>query len=324
MKKNHTIFLMVILLALVLSRCNNKVDLYANYKEITVVYGLLDYENDTTWIKITKAFSGPGNALDFAKNPDSSNYSYKLAVNLTGRKNGINLSPIVFDTITIHNKKEGDSVFYFPNQLMYFSTTHLNPEASYSLKIETSKKTITASANMVRNFHITYPVRFISFSSNKEIKWYSAVNGKRYDANIVFHYQELQQGNPDTLDKSIAWHLGVKHSQTTDGQEQMEIGYSGDNFYKLLQSHLKQLPNVQRWAGNVDVYVACASQDLDTYIQVNNGTFGLLTEIPIFTNINGGTGLFASRHTVLQSVPMTVTSERKLIENYNLGFKFKQ
>ena len=325
MRRNNLFYIAILLVALMASRCSNDVDLYADYKEIPVVYGILDYQDDTSWIKITKAFSGPGNALEFAKNPDSSNYKGKLAVTLTGRKNGVDLPVITFDTITIHTKHAGDSVFYWPDQLMYYSTEKLDPDAKYTLKIVLpSGKEITSSTEMVKSFHISYPVRYIIFTSDKEITWLSAVNGKRYEADMVFHYRELLPGNPDTLDKSISWHIGTKFSVSTDGGEQMAIGYSGENFYKMLEKNLEKIPNVQRWTGNIDVFVACASQELDTYIQVNNGNTGLLQEIPVYTNINGGVGLLASRHTEMQSVPMTVSSEEILINDYDLGFKFKQ
>ncbi len=324
MKKHINLLYLSVLFTFFITGCNNDVNLYADYKEIPVIYGLLDYQNDTIWIKVTKAFSGPGNALEFAKNPDSSNYSSKLEVTLTGRKNGNDLPAIIFDTITIHNKNAGDSIFYYPDQLMYYSTEQLDQDAEYTLKVKLNDKDVTAKTKLVKNFHITYPVRTISFTSDKNINWNSAINGKRYETDMVFHYEEMLPGTSDTLHKTISWHLGMKHSISTSGYESMAMGYSGDNFYKLLENKLEKIPNVQRWTGNIDVIVACASQELDTYIEINNGTSGLLQEIPTFTNINGGVGLFASRHTVVQSVPMTVTSERKLIEDYDLGFKFKQ
>ena len=324
MRKNNFLLFIVAVAGLLVTSCSNKVDLYASYKEIPIVYGLLDYQDDTTWIKITKAFLGPGNALEFAKDPDSSNYPNKLDVALIGRKNGTDLPPISFDTITIHDKKAGDSVFFFPNQLMYFTTEKLDPEAEYTLKVNIKNKTLSSKTKLVQDFHITYPVRTISFTSDKEVKWNSTVNGKRYEVVMLFHYQELLQGSSDTLNKTILWHLGSKTSLNTTGGEQMAEGYSGSNFYKFLDNNLENIPNVQRWTGNIDVIVACASQDLDTYIQVNNGSTGLLQEIPTFTNIEGGMGLLASRHTIFQSVPMTVSSESKLIEDHDLGFKFKQ
>ena len=38
--------------------CSTKVDLYADYKDIPVIYGLLDASADTNYIKIIRAFSG--------------------------------------------------------------------------------------------------------------------------------------------------------------------------------------------------------------------------------------------------------------------------
>ena len=100
MKK--TLLSLLLLSGIILfNRCSNEVDLYADYKEITIVYGLLDISDDTTWVKVTRAYSGPGNALLIAQNPDSSNFPYKLDVTITGRKQGENLPTVQFDTITI-------------------------------------------------------------------------------------------------------------------------------------------------------------------------------------------------------------------------------
>jgi len=52
--------------------CNEKIDLIGDYKETAVVYGLLDQSDSLHYIKITRAFIGPGNAVNIAKIPDSS------------------------------------------------------------------------------------------------------------------------------------------------------------------------------------------------------------------------------------------------------------
>ena len=64
----------LLLLLPVLFSCNKELKVNANWKDVTVVYGLLDQTADTTFIKVTKAFLGEGNALQFAQVPDSSNY----------------------------------------------------------------------------------------------------------------------------------------------------------------------------------------------------------------------------------------------------------
>ncbi|MCF6170904.1 MAG: hypothetical protein L3J31_02670 [Bacteroidales bacterium] len=300
-----------------LNSCSTDFDLYADYKDISVVYGLLDTSDDTSWIKITKAFTGPGNALLIAKNPDSSNYSYKLDVKLQGVKNGNNLPPIVFDTITIHNKRPGDSTFYFPDQVVYFAKTGLDYNAKYKLIINNDGKEITSETDLVGDFTISRPNKFISFTNDSEIKWSLAENGKRYEVFLVFNYQELIPGNADTLNKKTTWFLG------TDTDDNGSRAYVGETFYNLLETELESIPNVKRWAGTVNLIVACGSEILNNYLEINEADNSLLTEVPVYTNIKGGTGVFASRHSTFKDVLLTPKSIEMLVEDYpGLGFRY--
>ncbi|NDB35276.1 MAG: hypothetical protein EB023_08010, partial [Flavobacteriia bacterium] len=53
-----------VLCTVLLSACNEKIDLVGDFKETAVVYGLLDHADSLHYIKITRAFLGPGNAVD--------------------------------------------------------------------------------------------------------------------------------------------------------------------------------------------------------------------------------------------------------------------
>ena len=307
------------------SSCSTDVDIYADYEDITIVYGLMDSSDDTTFLKITKAFLGPGNALVFAANPDSSNYNYKLDVKLTGIKNGVVKQSIEFDTITINNKQAGDSVFYFPKQIIYYTTEEVHPDYKYNLAIAKREGELNSSTKVVEDFSIYKPNRYINFMSDKDIEWRSAANGRRYEVSLVFNYLELLPGATDTLHKTINWFLGMRKSLNQYGNEEMYIGYVGDVFYSTLENELDPILNVQRWTGPVDVIIASASQEFDTYLEVNSGTDNLLSEVPVFTNIEGGYGLFASRKTIIKSVALSVQSEQKLVNQYpDLGFEYKQ
>lgn len=316
MKKLLLAFLLISAITFINS-CTTDFDLYADYKDISVVYGLLDTSDDTSWIKITKAYTGPGNALLIAQNPDSSNYPYKLNVQITGIKNGAELSPIVFDTLTIHNKKPGDSTFYFPDQLVYFAKASLDADAKYSLSIKNKGNVITSETPLVGGFVISRPNKFISFTSDSKIEYSLASNGKRYESYFVFHYKELLPGNPDTVFNTMRWFIGVDKDNA--GQQ----SYTGDSFYNKLDAELEDIPNVKRWAGVVDVIVYCGSTVLNSYIEINEADNSLLTEVPVFSNITGGTGIFASRHTALKESTLTPKSLEKLIEEYpQLGFQY--
>ena len=55
-----------------LSACEDDIKLDGDFVETAVVYGLLDQADSLHFIKITRAFIGPGSALDNALIPDSS------------------------------------------------------------------------------------------------------------------------------------------------------------------------------------------------------------------------------------------------------------
>jgi hypothetical protein len=312
---------------LTLYKCSTEVDLYAEYKQITIVYGILDTSDDTTWVKITKAFTGPGNALEMAQNPDSSNFPHRLDVTLTGVKQGNELPALVFDTLTINNKRAGDSIFYFPDQLMYYAIGELDEDALYVLNIINKDDQVLSETRLVKNFAITRPRNIMSFVSQGEptdgdIEWNSAVNGKRYEAYYVFNYQELRPGSSDTLDLQISWFLGSQESRDTDGGEDMEESYSGETFYGRLNEELPDIPNVKRWAGPIDLYVSAGTQELQNYISINEAQGTILTEVPTYTNIDNGIGVLASRHTATRTVELSNNSLRYLVEGNDLGFLY--
>jgi len=338
----YTIGCLFSLMLIFFGSCSTDVDMYADYKDITIVYGIADIADDTTWIKITKAFAGPGNAILIATNPDSSNYPYKLSVQLIGTKAGSDeLPPVVLDTMTIHNKQTteyivddaGDTVvlhpFYGPNQLMYYTAEKLLADYTYRLTIDNKGKLIQGETPLIPNFSVSYPVNRISFPTNPaladpEVKWKSIKNGKRYEVAFTFNYKELLPGTSDTLLKTVDWFLGTRVSNTVAGNEDMSISYSGLNFFNMLKDTIKSIPNVQRWAGLVDIHIAAGSQVLQTFLDINGTSGSLLEEVPLYTNMDGAIGIFASRHNSIKSIRLAVLTESDLVNKYDLGFKLPQ
>ncbi|MBK9627952.1 MAG: hypothetical protein IPO56_09700 [Flavobacteriales bacterium] len=54
-------------LAATLCGCSSELDINAPYKDITIVYGLLDSHDPIQFIKVNKAFLGEGDAYVFAQ-----------------------------------------------------------------------------------------------------------------------------------------------------------------------------------------------------------------------------------------------------------------
>jgi hypothetical protein len=306
-------YLRIILVALVfvpvLYSCNKDLNVNADWRDITVVYGILSQNEDTTYIKITKAFLGEGDAMQFAKIPDSSVYPGNLDVKMEAWSgNNLVNPPYSFDTITIHTKKAGDSIFYFPSQLVYYCKTgHLNENYTYKLKITHKKTGIVDSATtkLVHSFTVEIPDPFIKQvdylpGHNFEVKFDPAYGGKRYQLLIRFHYRETTSSG--TTEKTLDW-LVFNDLQVVNPYEIVTDpilkSFSGDIFYTVLKGNIKSIkadPTVtSRTARWVDYIFSVASEDLNTYMEVTEPSPSIIQERPSFSNIYNGIGLFSSR-----------------------------
>jgi len=305
--RNYKLILLGIIFIPVLYSCKKELKVNADWKDVTVVYGLLDQIDTIHYIKITKAFLGSGDAMEFAKIPDSSNYPDKLDVQVEEWNGSTLLNTWTCDTVTIHNKEAGDSIFYFPDQLVYYFRGDLSSENQYKLNI-TNKQTgkiVSSQTMMIYPFTIEKPNSFLPVNYvpglKVELKWYSAKNGKRYQIALRFHY--LESLKSDTSQKSfnaIDWVIFSNiQSLNNQGGELLDYYFPADGFYSFLGSHIPVNPDVNRAARSVDYIFSVASDDLNTYMEVTEPSYGIIQERPAFSNITNGIGLFSSRTVVL-------------------------
>ncbi|MEI7500544.1 MAG: hypothetical protein WCK84_08850 [Bacteroidota bacterium] len=293
--------LLLLLLITTLFSCNKDLKVNADWKDVTVVYGLLDQTDDTTYIKITKAFLGEGDALMFSKIADSSNYPDKLDVRLNEYADTTFKQSFACDTITIHNKQAGDTIFYYPDQLMYYTTAKLKQDFAYKLVIKNKKtgKEITAKTELVHDFEIKKPQAIASFPPGQmfEVNWTPAQKGKRYQLLIRFFYTESTISHPIiTTMKSLEW-IVFNDIKAIDDQTTypFDLYFPGDAFYSVVGSKIETNSSVTRQAHHCYFIFSVAAADLNTYMEVTEPSLSLVQEKPAFTNIINGIGLFSSR-----------------------------
>ncbi|MEY4596449.1 MAG: hypothetical protein RLZZ506_867, partial [Bacteroidota bacterium] len=112
--------------ALALSSCEEDIILDGDFVETAVVYGLLDQADSIHMIKITRAFIGPGSALDIAQIPDSS-YFEQVEATVSEVVNGqVTRTWTLQDTLV--QDKDTNGLFYGPEQkAFYFKTLPTGP-----------------------------------------------------------------------------------------------------------------------------------------------------------------------------------------------------
>ena len=322
-----------LLLLPILFACDKTLKVNADWKDVTIVYGLLDQTKDTTYIKITKAFLGEGDALHFARIADSSTYPAKLEVRLDEYASSAAttiLNSYACDTITIHNKEAGDSIFYFPTQLMYFTTAKLNADHVYKLNIQNRKtgKVITSQTSLLHDFDVTRPQVTASFPAGQsfEVRWTPSKNGKRYQLVIRFFYLEALKTNTDSLYmRSFDW-LVFSNVKPIDISSTMafDLFFPADAFYSQVAANVKEDQLVTRVAHHCQFIFTVAAPELNTYMEVTEPSLSLIQEKPAYTNIVNGIGLFSARYMkVVDSLAISQVTKDDLKVNphtMNLGF----
>jgi len=322
--RSYRFLLSLLLLVPAFFSCNKDLKIDATWKDITVVYGLLDQSSDTTFIKITKAFLGPGDALQFARIPDSSNYPDKLDVRLVEYSGTDSLKSFLCDTVTIHNKDKGDSIFYYPDQLMYYTKALLNQDHTYKLVIRNKQtgKLITGETQLVHRFDIASPQiqTTVGFQPSQtfNVNFSSAKNGIRYQLTIRFYYQEWPTADTTRKQmKYVDWVVfdNLRASDPTSTST-FNLYIPGKGFFARVGAAVDTTTVLSRYPHHCKYIFSVASSDLNTYMEVTEPSTTVVQEKPPFTNITNGIGLFSSRFTnVVDSLTISTMTRAYLQSN---------
>lgn len=337
MKHTIRLLLLLSLFANLFSSCSIDVDLYADYKDITVVYGLLDVRNDTNYIKINKAFLGPGNALDIALIADSCNYPGKLNSRIieymasTYSNHYTQTRVLELDTITIDGKEPG--IFYSPKQLVYYTKEKIKNNTDrhkyrYDLEIDRGDTVLTASTDIVGGGYFSIVNGVLNFSSNVSqgiVKWYSCPNAAVYDVLFEFNYIEIgpsQDSVPHVVTMSLGTHPATELSCEND---QYSLTYHPNIFYSALAEEIgaDSLLNVDRvvFEPSLRVKISAGGDELYNFISVNGPSASIVQIVPEYTNVNGGYGVFSSRTTIEKKVKLSSQTFVELCNHENWHFR---
>lgn len=327
--------------------CSTKVDLYADYKDIPVVYGIIDANTDTNYIKITKAFCGsndnPINAYEVALISDSSNYQEKLNAYII-EKRSIHGQPyeptgriIMLDTTTIHNKDQG--IFYDPDQTLYYTTEQFNINENgqkYRYKLVIVKPdgdTVTSETTPVGGSVriVTGETSFQSkpSASLNRLMFRSADEALLYDISMQFSYREMHPGQP-MVKKKIKWSYGAHPLSSYDPVPATENAYYHYYSVNTLFNYLEQAiggdtvwdinhPNVTRYIDEFVITLSAGGRDLYECFEINNVIETGYTTIN-YSNIIGGIGVFSSRTKIDRIASLSASTRRDLFGKSAWGF----
>ena len=325
------IYLILSVFTIVFSACETDFDVNAEWEQTTVVFGLLDAAKDTQFVKISKAFLGEADALQMSQYADSINFDKGeldvkvIRINNNGSSDTITLNEIR----TLRNEGDfNDSIvlyafenFEFESNSLNQYRNFLNSNCEYELLIENNitGNSVSSTTEIINGF--TFDSGIPSSSANQfnfylkntgyrfvKFEW-SNTNAEIFQFNLIFHYKE------NGLEKELSW------TQTALGNGDRELVLLGEDFFNNLTNNLSEIDGDREFLF-IDIVMTLGSQDLKTYIAVNEPITGIVQERPQFTNINNGIGLFSSRYTKeFTGFNLHEDTESYIIDELNLNFK---
>jgi len=328
-----------------LTSCSEEINLNGDFKETAVVYGLLDHADSLHYIKITRAFIGPGNALEIAQIPDSS-YFNDVKLTVSEFVEGVFQRSWLLKDTTIANK-DLDGSFYAPEQkAYYFKTlptvtssmgvpgtvqtspnpilTSLNPDATYKMKavINNGAFEVTGETELVNGLSTSASTQNFTFKFADDPSEYistgvgvsSTGNAFVVNAQLDVFINEHTGNNFST--KSFNWQLGENDVEPNSSATFTALGKT---FYDLVKRNVTDDPNIdKRTLNGVAVTITGGAEELYNYMVVNKPTSSLAQSKPTYTNLSVTNdkrvvGIFSSRQTLKIFKPFYVSTAQAYI-----------
>jgi len=304
-------------IAILLSACSTDFEVIGDWKETMVVYGLLDQSQPKQYIKINKAFLGKGNALEFAQVKDSVQFRNSLSVSLQRIKNGnidstFVLNPdnsILKPAGNFYGPDQGNAIYSFPSILNPNSANPINrlrDDCQYKLIIRNNEtgNEVTSQTELVKDFGSLDRPKSNALNASIiqsniddypfEISFLSAPNARIYQVVLRLNYTDSTVSGD--VAKTLDWKLTEKTTSTLSGHEEMSFTFVGQDYLKFIGNSLSDYTGlIKRTAGDLEITVISAADELNTFIDVNKPSTGIIQDKPEYTNITNGLGIFSAR-----------------------------
>jgi hypothetical protein len=315
MRKNYLVFGIIALL--LFGSCSEDVDITAPYKDIAIVYGLLDHKDTVHYIRIQKAFLGDDNALLYCTIPDSLYYPPGLDAYILGYNSmGVKVPADSFHLERVINDVDKDSgIFAAYNNVLYKGVKVLDKHHTYELIIiKPNGDTVSARTTMAGSVSVAPVLLYLNWeavtgtSTEPVVKftWADDPAAYVYQLCLYFNYQEWKAGSPGIVENKQGFYNFVMFKPTDEykcGNSQICFTVSKEHFYYMITSNVDEDPEgmppnevrVRKFI-SVDVKVTTAGQEFYDYVVINGPSLtSAVQKTTSYTNIHNGSGIFGSR-----------------------------
>ncbi|GLR20152.1 hypothetical protein [Portibacter lacus] len=322
-----------IITIVLLFSCDNTLVLNAEYQDIPIVYGLLSVSEENQFIRVERAFLDPDrSATEIAVISDSIYYP-SLDVQLVNLRNNEVHTLRKVNGNEIGLPRDEGAFAVDPNTLYTIGTSEMSLSAgeSYELVINRGegKEAIRATTTVVDTILITQPSTRLNFdiNTNFRVSWFPKSTGNVpsvYDVSMIVNFEEVNTLDPDMepVPVTLEWSLA---KSITDETEILKLG---NEFFVFLQNNIEVKENIRRDFIGIDVVIDAGGQEILDYVRVGQANLGITAsqEIPFYTNLSEGRGIFSSRNrkfkkrVLLTPVAQNVVKSNDLTKSLNFNF----
>jgi len=287
----------------IFSGCDNELDLVADYEEFPVVYGLIDLADTAQYIRVERVFVDKNtSATILAQNPDSLYYD-NITVKLVNLQSGEEHILTKVDGNEEGYVRDTGAFAQTPNFLYKLPTSALDVESEELLEIQIEgiydEEVVSATTDIVEAPFFASPQQdgVVSFLPDRRIAigWNpKADNSVIFTVSFYFNIREERNGVIE--DKRLHWIVDAATEKTL-------IEAFGRDFYSFLRGNLDINEDISRSFMSCEFELIAGNQNIADYIRVGQANLGITSsgEVPKFTNMSRGLGIFGSKYTVLRT-----------------------
>jgi len=294
--RQNTRIVIVLLSILALGySCSDEVSLVKPGPAVPVLYGILDVQDKSHFIKLSKSFAGEEDAYQLALDPEMIFYS-DARVFLTRVFDRQEYPFIVVDTIS-----RLPGVFpSLPNKI-YRLNSDLFP-AWYRLSVIIPEKgdTLSALFHLMADFTVQTPrkgfKKFYLYDDPTIFSWNGSKEAGLYEISMTLTYEEYLKTGEINSDSVIYTKQLTPESMET-GKGFLEYRFYSDGFYAAIPGQVKPDPAVDfRRPVNFNLSITAADTVVSKYIRWFN--LEIDDKVNPNGNIPGAVGVIGSKNTV--------------------------
>ena len=287
------------------------------------VYCLLDQDDDTTYIRIQRNYLGEGNLYDYAAFYDSINYpqgsldvkiikwrAWRGSDRQLHKNEDREPTVLQFDYMLLNSKDSGS--FNAPRQPVYVRRTagELDTNCIYELVILKNGDTLATSSTTLLSGNMQpigvdkgYDFQFLGAGRICTLRWNSLWGARRYQYTVRFHYRDFIRTWNATLSKydttTIPHYVDIEGPivRASTNSSEVKASFPQSVFLHTIADAVKDDPYQKNVMDSIDIFVSACNEDFSAYLYSNENNGTINQDRQIYTNIEGGVGIFASRRT---------------------------